>query len=58
MFIFKKKDDNIYECSFYNFEFINFVLDIEFKILMIGYFIINKNMLIFNEFGVYFELIK
>lgn len=56
MFIFKKKDDKIYECSFYNFEFINIVLDIEFKILMIGYFIINKNMLIFNEFGVCFEL--
>lgn len=58
MFVFKKKDDNIYECSFYNFEFINFVivLDIEFKILMIGYFIINKNILIFNEFGVCFEL--
>ncbi|HCZ9845445.1 TPA: polysaccharide lyase 8 family protein [Staphylococcus aureus] len=40
MFILTKKDDNTYECSFYNPESTNSVSDIESKISMTGYSII------------------
>ncbi|WP_375615548.1 hypothetical protein [Staphylococcus aureus] len=42
MFILKKKDDNTYECSFYNPESTNSASDIESKISMTGYSITNK----------------
>ncbi|HCZ5908003.1 TPA: polysaccharide lyase 8 family protein [Staphylococcus aureus] len=58
MFIFTKKDDNTYECSFYNPESTNSVSDIESKISMTGYSIINKNTSTSNESGVRFELTK
>ncbi|MDI1800257.1 polysaccharide lyase beta-sandwich domain-containing protein, partial [Staphylococcus aureus] len=52
MFILKKKDDNTYECSFYNPESTNSVSDIESKISMTGYSITNKNTSTSNESGV------
>ncbi|HDB5873776.1 TPA: polysaccharide lyase 8 family protein [Staphylococcus aureus] len=58
MFILTKKDDNTYECSFYNPESTNSVSDIEPKISMTGYSIINKNTSTSNESGVRFELTK
>ncbi|HDE0382069.1 TPA: polysaccharide lyase 8 family protein [Staphylococcus aureus] len=58
MFILKKKDDNTYECSFYNPESTNSVSDIESKISMTGYSITNKNTSTTNESGVRFELTK
>ncbi|MDT4078519.1 polysaccharide lyase 8 family protein, partial [Staphylococcus aureus] len=58
MFILKKKDDNTYECSFYNPESTNSVSDIESKISMTGYSITNKNTSTSNESGVHFELTK
>lgn len=58
MFILKKKDDNTYECSFYNPESTNSVSDIESKISMIGYSITNKNTSTTNESSVRFELTK
>ncbi|MBO0927836.1 polysaccharide lyase 8 family protein [Staphylococcus sp. 30400_3112M30941] len=58
MFILKKKDDNTYECSFYNPESTNSASDIESKISMTGYSITNKNASTSNESGVRFELIK
>ncbi|HCZ0434518.1 TPA: polysaccharide lyase 8 family protein [Staphylococcus aureus] len=58
MFIFKKKDDNTYECSFYNPESTNSASDIESKISMTGYSITNKNTSNTNESGVRFELTK
>lgn len=58
MFILKKKDDNTYECSFYNPESTNSVSDIESKISMTGYSITNKNTSITNESSVRFELTK
>ncbi|HCX9161777.1 TPA: polysaccharide lyase 8 family protein [Staphylococcus aureus] len=58
MFILTKKDDNTYECSFYNPESTNSVSDIESKISMTGYSIINKNASTSNESGVRFELTK
>ncbi|HCG2262785.1 TPA: polysaccharide lyase 8 family protein [Staphylococcus aureus] len=58
MFILTKKDDNTYECSFYNPESTNSVSDIESKISMTGYSIINKNTSTSNESGVRFELTK
>ncbi len=58
MFILKKKDDNTYECSFYNPESTNIASDIESKISMTGYSITNKNTLTSNESGVRFELTK
>ncbi|MEN0563910.1 polysaccharide lyase 8 family protein [Staphylococcus aureus] len=58
MFILTKKDDNTYECSFYNPESTNSVSDIESKISMTGYSIINKNTSTSNESGVCFELTK
>ncbi|MBY0850114.1 polysaccharide lyase 8 family protein [Staphylococcus aureus] len=58
MFILTKKDDNTYECSFYNPESTNSVSDIESKISMTGYTIINKNTSTSNESGVRFELTK
>ncbi|UXV57067.1 polysaccharide lyase 8 family protein [Staphylococcus aureus] len=58
MFILKKKDDNTYECSFYNPESINSASDIESKISMTGYSITNKNTSTSNESGVRFELTK
>ncbi len=56
MFILKKKDDNTYECSFYNPESTNSASDIESKISMTGYSITNKNTSTSNESGVHFEL--
>lgn len=56
MFILKKKDDNTYECSFYNPESTNSTSDIESKISMTGYSITNKNTSTSNESGVRFEL--
>ncbi len=58
MFILKKKDDNTYECSFYNPESTNSASDIESKISMTGYSITNKNTSNTNESGVRFELTK
>ncbi|HCW7756029.1 TPA: polysaccharide lyase 8 family protein [Staphylococcus aureus] len=58
MFILTKKDDNTYECSFYNPESTNSVSDIESKISMTGYSITNKNTSTSNESGVRFELTK
>ncbi|HDD3719531.1 TPA: polysaccharide lyase 8 family protein [Staphylococcus aureus] len=58
MFILKKKDDKTYECSFYNPESTNTASDIESKISMTGYSIINKNASTTNESGVRFELTK
>ncbi|HBC4138810.1 TPA: polysaccharide lyase 8 family protein [Staphylococcus aureus] len=58
MFILTKKDDNTYECSFYNPESTNSVSDIESKISMTRYSIINKNTSTSNESGVRFELTK
>ncbi|HAR4887538.1 TPA: polysaccharide lyase 8 family protein [Staphylococcus aureus] len=58
MFILTKKDDNTYECSFYNPESTNSVSDIESKISMTGYSIISKNTSTSNESGVRFELTK
>ncbi|HCU9053847.1 polysaccharide lyase 8 family protein [Staphylococcus aureus] len=58
MFILKKKDDNTYECSFYNPESTNSASDIESKISMTGYSITNKNTSTSNESGVRFELTK
>ncbi|HBN6336812.1 TPA: polysaccharide lyase 8 family protein [Staphylococcus aureus] len=58
MFILKKKDDNTYECSFYNPESTNSASDIESKISMTGYSITNKNTSTTNESGVRFELTK
>ncbi|MEN0312516.1 polysaccharide lyase 8 family protein [Staphylococcus aureus] len=58
MFILTKKDDNTYECSFYNPESTTSVSDIESKISMTGYSIINKNTSTSNESGVRFELTK
>ncbi len=58
MFILKKKDDNTYECSFYNPESTNPASDIESKISMTGYSITNKNTSTYNESGVHFELTK
>ncbi|HDP5931783.1 hyaluronate lyase [Staphylococcus aureus] len=54
MFILKKKDDNTYECSFYNPESTNPASDIESKISMTGYSITNKNTSTSNESGVRF----
>ncbi|MBE5666261.1 polysaccharide lyase 8 family protein [Staphylococcus sp. SS251] len=58
MFILKKKDDNTYECSFYNPASTNTASDIESKISMTGYSITNKNISTTNESGVRFELTK
>lgn len=58
MFVLKKKDDNTYECSFYNPESTNSTSDIESKISMTGYSITNKNTSTSNESGVRFELTK
>lgn len=58
MFILKKKDDNTYECSFYNPESTNSDSDIESKISVTGYTITNKNTSTTNESGVRFELTK
>ncbi|HDH6590179.1 TPA: polysaccharide lyase 8 family protein [Staphylococcus aureus] len=58
MFTLKKKDDNTYECSFYNPESTNSASDIESKISMTGYSITNKNTSNTNESGVRFELTK
>ncbi|MBE5663343.1 polysaccharide lyase 8 family protein [Staphylococcus sp. SS60] len=58
MFILKKKDDNTYECSFYNPESTISASDIESKISMTGYSITNKNTSTTNESGVRFELTK
>ncbi|MBR8865879.1 polysaccharide lyase 8 family protein, partial [Staphylococcus aureus] len=58
MFILKKKDDNTYECSFYNPESTNSASDIKSKISMTGYSITNKNTSTTNESGVRFELTK
>ncbi|HFN8586205.1 TPA: polysaccharide lyase 8 family protein [Staphylococcus aureus] len=58
MFILKKKDDNTYECSFYNPESTNTASDIVSKISMTGYSITNKNTSTTNESGVRFELTK
>lgn len=58
MFILKKKDDNTYECSFFNPESTNSASDIESKISMTGYSITNKNASTSNESGVRFELTK
>ncbi|HCY7819431.1 TPA: polysaccharide lyase 8 family protein [Staphylococcus aureus] len=58
MFILKKKDDQTYECSFYNPESTNSASDIKSKISMTGYSITNKNTSTSNESGVHFELTK
>ncbi|HDR3131375.1 TPA: polysaccharide lyase 8 family protein [Staphylococcus aureus] len=58
MFVLKNKDDNTYECSFYNPESTNSTSDIESKISMTGYSITNKNTSTSNESGVRFELTK
>ncbi|HDK3415327.1 TPA: polysaccharide lyase 8 family protein [Staphylococcus aureus] len=58
MFILKKKDDNTYECSFYNPESTNSASDIESKISMTGYSITNQNTSTSNESGARYELTK
>ncbi|HDJ7712082.1 TPA: polysaccharide lyase 8 family protein, partial [Staphylococcus aureus] len=49
MFIFKKKDDNTYECNFYNPESTNSTSNIESKISVTGYTITNKSVANSNE---------
>ncbi|HDK4308123.1 TPA: polysaccharide lyase 8 family protein [Staphylococcus aureus] len=58
MFIFKKKDDNTYECNFYNPESTNSTSNIESKISVTGYTITNKSVANSNETSVNFELTK
>ncbi|UMT77305.1 polysaccharide lyase 8 family protein [Staphylococcus roterodami] len=58
MFVIKKKDDNTYECSFYNPETTNTASNIESKISIAGYTLINKSVTNSNEAGVNFELTK
>ncbi|HCX3129546.1 TPA: polysaccharide lyase 8 family protein [Staphylococcus aureus] len=58
MFVIKKKDDNTYECSFYNPETTNTASNIESKISIAGYTITNKSVTNSNDAGVNFELTK
>lgn len=58
MFVIKKKDDNTYECSFYNPPSTNSTSDIESKISVTGYTITNKSVTNSNDAGVNFELTK
>ncbi|MHD0416821.1 polysaccharide lyase 8 family protein [Staphylococcus aureus] len=58
MFVIKKKDDKTYECSFYNPETTNTSSNIESKISIAGYTLINKSVTNSNEAGVNFELTK
>ncbi|HGN7420899.1 TPA: polysaccharide lyase 8 family protein [Staphylococcus aureus] len=58
MFVIKKKDDKTYECSFYNLETTNTASNIESKISIAGYTLINKSVTNSNEAGVNFELTK
>ncbi|RLQ97555.1 hyaluronate lyase [Staphylococcus aureus] len=58
MFVIKKKDDNTYECSFYNPTSTNSTSNIESKISMTGYSITNKNTSTSNESGARYELTK
>ncbi|MCM0346651.1 polysaccharide lyase 8 family protein [Staphylococcus aureus] len=58
MFLVKKKDDNTYECSFYNPTSTNSTSNIESKISVTGYTITNKSVANSNETGVNFELTK
>ncbi|HGO3651710.1 TPA: polysaccharide lyase 8 family protein [Staphylococcus aureus] len=58
MFVIKKKDDKTYECSFYNPETTNTTSNIESKISIAGYTLINKSVTNSNEAGVNFELTK
>ncbi|HCY9896578.1 TPA: polysaccharide lyase 8 family protein [Staphylococcus aureus] len=58
MFVIKKKDDKTYECSFYNPETTNTASNIESKISIAGYTLINKSVTNSNEAGVNFELTK
>ncbi len=58
MFVIKKKDGKTYECSFYNPETTNTASNIESKISIAGYTLINKSVTNSNEAGVNFELTK
>ncbi|HHO1902356.1 TPA: polysaccharide lyase 8 family protein [Staphylococcus aureus] len=58
MFVIKKKGDKTYECSFYNPETTNTASNIESKISIAGYTLINKSVTNSNEAGVNFELTK
>ncbi|HDJ3073534.1 TPA: polysaccharide lyase 8 family protein [Staphylococcus aureus] len=58
MFVIKKKDDNTYECSFYNPTSTNSTSNIESKISVTGYTITNKSVTNSNDAGVNFELTK
>ncbi|MBO0929314.1 polysaccharide lyase 8 family protein [Staphylococcus sp. 30400_3112M30941] len=58
MFVIKKEDDKTYECSFYNPETTNTASNIESKISIAGYTLINKSVTNSNEAGVNFELTK
>ncbi|HHW5085382.1 TPA: polysaccharide lyase 8 family protein [Staphylococcus aureus] len=58
MFVIKKKDDNTFECSFYNPTSTNSTSNIESKISVTGYTITNKSVANSNETGVNFELTK
>ncbi|CDR28300.1 polysaccharide lyase 8 family protein [Staphylococcus schweitzeri] len=58
MFVIKKKDDNTYECSFYNPTSTNSTSNIESKIQVTGYTITNKSVTNSNDAGVNFELTK
>ncbi|HDE0473052.1 TPA: polysaccharide lyase 8 family protein [Staphylococcus aureus] len=58
MFVIKKKDDKTYECSFYNPETTNTASNIESKISIAGYTLINKSVTNSNEAGANFELTK
>ncbi|HEI9233597.1 TPA: polysaccharide lyase 8 family protein [Staphylococcus aureus] len=58
MFVIKKKDDKTYECSFYNPKTTNTASNIESKISIAGYTLINKSVTNSNEAGVNFELTK
>ncbi|HDH4429234.1 TPA: polysaccharide lyase 8 family protein [Staphylococcus aureus] len=58
MFVIKMKDDNTYECSFYNPETTNTASNIESKISIAGYTITNKSVTNSNDAVVNFELTK
>ncbi|BBK65283.1 hyaluronate lyase [Staphylococcus aureus] len=58
MFVIKKKDDNTYECSFYNPTSTNSTSNIESIISVTGYTITNKSVTNSNDAGVNFELTK
>ncbi|HDF1101258.1 TPA: hyaluronate lyase, partial [Staphylococcus aureus] len=58
MFVIKKKDNNTYECSFYNPTSTNSTSNKESKISVTGYTITNQSVSNFKESDIHFELTK